>query len=94
MLLGCLKIGEKRNGDLMNTWLLNYPEHLQHGQMWESGHKLHMVRRGRQTIYYATLHMVRRGRQTIYYATLSILILLLLNLRWAYSRVTSNSFTF
>lgn len=32
MLLGCLKIGEKRNGDLMNTWLLYYPEHQLHGE--------------------------------------------------------------
>ena len=34
------------------------------------------------------------GRQTMYYATFSILNLLLLNLRWAYSSVTSKVFTF
>ncbi len=79
MLLGCLKIGEKRNGNLMNTWLLYYPEHQLHGDTRASG---------------LILYMVRRGRQTMYYATLSILSLLLLNFRWAYSRVTSNSFTF
>lgn len=34
------------------------------------------------------------GRQTRCQATFSILNLLLLNLRWAYSSVTSKSFTF
>lgn len=51
MLLGCLKIGEKRNGDAMNMWLLNYTERQQHGQARVQGHKLHMVRRGQKALF-------------------------------------------